>query len=98
MDGWDAPKSKRDVVARLGGRAHHPWPFPLRDSVCVIPKLRIVIIWKIMILEKSQVNLSPYRSLKLKKIHKQGFPVLQSYNQNKEDSLENPQKQLNTWI
>ena len=36
------------------------------------------------------------RSLKLKKYTKQGFPVLQSYNQNKGDPLENPQKHLNT--
>ena len=45
-----------------------------------------------MILEKSPVNLSPYRSLKRKKYTKQGFPALQSYNQNKGDPLENPKK------
>ena len=64
LDGWDAPKSKRAQVARLGGGARHLVPFPLRDSVCVISKLRIVIFWKIMIFENSPVNLTPYRSLK----------------------------------
>ena len=66
LDGCDAPKGKRGQVARPGGGARHSLSFLLRDSVCVISKLRIVIFWKIFILEKSPVNLSPYRSLKLK--------------------------------
>jgi hypothetical protein len=45
---------------------------------------------KILTPEKSQVNLSLGRFLKHKKYTKQGFPVLQSYNQNKGDRWKIP--------
>ena len=88
------PEGQKSTGGAPGGWARHPCSFLLRDSICVVSKLRIVISWNIMILEKSPVNFSLYRSLKLKKYIKQGFPVLQSQNQNKGDPLENPQKTI----
>ena len=87
MDGWGGSGSPRPLVARLGGWARHLVRIPPPWSVYFVPKSRIVIFWKILILEKSPVNLSPYRSLKPKKKYtKQGFLTPQSYNQNKGDS------------
>src|SRR3954451_599389 len=60
-------------VARQEGWACHPCSFLLRDSVCVVSKLHIVISWKIIILEKYPVNLILYMSLKLKIAQNRGF-------------------------
>ena len=73
MDGWEAPRRPKSIGGAPRGWARHLCSFPLPDSVCVISKLRIVIFWKIMILEKSPVNLSPYRSLKQKNTQNRVF-------------------------
>ena len=56
-----------------GGWARHLCSFPPLVSVCVVSKLSSIIIGKILMLEKSPVNLSPYRSLKPKNTQNRVF-------------------------
>ena len=61
-------KRSHDGQKSMGGAprgwARHLVPFLLPGSVCVVSKLSFIIFGKILMLEKSPVNLSPYRSLK----------------------------------
>ena len=60
-------------VARLGGMPRHPYSFWPPVSVRLISGLQITSLRKILILEKSYVNLTLYRSLKVKNTQNREF-------------------------
>jgi hypothetical protein len=95
MDDNGGSRPKRGWVARPGWGAAPPVPFWPPGLVSLTYSPPSASRGKILTHEKSQVNLSPGRSLK-RKYTKPGFPVVQSYNQNKGDRWKIPIKHYKT--
>jgi hypothetical protein len=92
MDDSGGSRPKQAWVAQPGRAPVPPvlvWPLGLVSLTSSPPGASRR---KILTSEKSQVNFSLGRSLKRKNYAKQGFPVLQSYNQNKGDRWKLPIK------
>jgi hypothetical protein len=73
MDGCGARGGKDPRWHDQRWASHHLGSCSLLSSVCKVPRLQNVRLRKILILEKCLVLFDPYRSLKVKKIHKVGI-------------------------
>jgi hypothetical protein len=94
MDDSGGSRPKRGWVAWPGWGTTPPVPIWPPGLVSLTSSPPGSYHGKILTPEKSQVNLSPGRSMK--RNAKQGFPVLQSYNQNKGGRWKIPIKHYKT--